>query len=124
MAVYGISLPIALAQGWWSGGQVVPLCKTSRLQNVKAHESGKKHKERAAAWQQAQKVKASWQQRMVKGTEYIAQRHKGQAADPTCTLYKLQAQNNNLQLGSPVHGRSRAKSSAIASFPYPKAIGK
>eukprot|EP00983_Pelagomonas_calceolata_P036605 1134217-Pelagomonas_calceolata.AAC.2 len=34
-------------------------CKTSlrcKLQNVKAHESGEKHKERAAAWQQAQPV--------------------------------------------------------------------
>eukprot|EP00983_Pelagomonas_calceolata_P059300 1145852-Pelagomonas_calceolata.AAC.3 len=82
MAAYGISLPTVLAQGWWSGGQVVPPCKTSRLQNIKAHESGKKQKERAAPWQQAQKDKASWQQRMDKGTEYKAQRHKGQAANP------------------------------------------
>eukprot|EP00983_Pelagomonas_calceolata_P032682 1024686-Pelagomonas_calceolata.AAC.1 len=32
-----------------------------RLENVKAHESGKKHKELAAAWQQVQKDKIAKQ---------------------------------------------------------------
>eukprot|EP00983_Pelagomonas_calceolata_P025330 794728-Pelagomonas_calceolata.AAC.2 len=41
------------------------LCQTSfqcRTQAVKAHEQGKKHKDHIAAWQQAQKGKAAWQQ--------------------------------------------------------------
>eukprot|EP00983_Pelagomonas_calceolata_P098533 1158362-Pelagomonas_calceolata.AAC.7 len=68
-------------QGRWSGGQQrecgeVPqlelVCKTSflyRLQNVEAHMSGKKHKECAAAWQQTQRGKASWQQLRDKGAK-------------------------------------------------------
>eukprot|EP00983_Pelagomonas_calceolata_P040312 1137560-Pelagomonas_calceolata.AAC.3 len=91
-------LPPAVAQGWWSGGQVMPLCKTSRLQNVKAHESGKQHKGRAAAWQQAQD-KASWHQLMDKG----AKRQEIAAGEPCARAFK------------------RRKFS-IASFPYPRAI--
>eukprot|EP00983_Pelagomonas_calceolata_P043680 1138995-Pelagomonas_calceolata.AAC.4 len=108
-------------QATWSLKKWQPM--SSRLQNVKAHEGGKKHKEHAAAWQQAQKDKASWQQRMDKGTEYTPQMHKGQAQlTPTCTVC-LQAEKNG-KLGSTVRGRSRAKSSAIAKFSYPAAIGK
>eukprot|EP00983_Pelagomonas_calceolata_P090162 1157388-Pelagomonas_calceolata.AAC.9 len=59
-------------------------CKASfqcKIQNVKAHESGNS-KEHAAAWQQAQKDKAAWQQRLDKGAKYTAQLRTGQAADP------------------------------------------
>ena len=58
-------------------------CKTtfqSKLQNVKAHESGKKHKGFKADWQQKQKVLAAWQKNLDKGAAYTAQR-TGQTAD-------------------------------------------
>eukprot|EP00983_Pelagomonas_calceolata_P066223 1148921-Pelagomonas_calceolata.AAC.1 len=108
MAAYDISLPTAPCVGsrmvvWRTSGASLQDQQTSEfiLSAFKAHESGKKHKEHAAAWQQAQKDKASRQQRMDKGTEYIAR-----------------------SWGSPVRRHSRAKISAIASFPYPAAIGE
>eukprot|EP00983_Pelagomonas_calceolata_P082972 1156053-Pelagomonas_calceolata.AAC.5 len=52
------------------------------LQNLKAYESGKKHKEHAAAWQQAQKDKAAWQQPLDKVAKYTAQLRSRQAAGP------------------------------------------
>eukprot|EP00983_Pelagomonas_calceolata_P011253 361554-Pelagomonas_calceolata.AAC.3 len=81
------------------------ICPPTAPCNVKVHESGKVHKERAA-WQQAQKDKAS-RQLMDKG----APLHIGTQArqlTPTCTLC-LQSQNKELQLGSPVCRHSRAR---------------
>eukprot|EP00967_Tisochrysis_lutea_P054047 scaffold67415_cov17-Tisochrysis_lutea.AAC.1 len=101
-------------------------CKTSflyRLQNVKAHKSGKRHKEHAAAWQHAQKDKASWQQRMDKGAEYLAQRRAGQAADPN--LHTLFASTKQaLAAGVSVRWRSKARSSALRPFPTQQPLNK
>eukprot|EP00983_Pelagomonas_calceolata_P049310 1141463-Pelagomonas_calceolata.AAC.1 len=85
----GTSLPTAPYIGsrkaaWRTSGASLQDQQTSECQ---AHESGKQHKDRAAAWQQAQD-KASWQQRMGKGAKQIAQRHAGQAAGPN--LHTLQ----------------------------------
>eukprot|EP00983_Pelagomonas_calceolata_P028272 885317-Pelagomonas_calceolata.AAC.5 len=99
------------------------LCKTSRLLNVEAYESGKEHKERAVAWQQAQKDKVSWQQRVDKGTEYKAQRHEGQAADPNVhTLFAGTKQE--LAAGEPCARAFKKKEFSTALCPYPAAIGK
>eukprot|EP00967_Tisochrysis_lutea_P094551 scaffold137463_cov14-Tisochrysis_lutea.AAC.1 len=45
------------------------------------NEEGKKHKDCVAAWQQGQKDRAAWLQRLDKGAKYTAQRRAGQAAD-------------------------------------------
>eukprot|EP00983_Pelagomonas_calceolata_P079934 1154923-Pelagomonas_calceolata.AAC.5 len=98
-----------------------PSCPLHWLRNVKAYESGKKHKERAAAWQQAQNGKASWQQRMDKGTEYIAQRHAGQATDPNLhVLFASTTQEH--AAGEPCAQAFKSREFSIASFPYPAAI--
>eukprot|EP00983_Pelagomonas_calceolata_P001003 34947-Pelagomonas_calceolata.AAC.4 len=94
----------------------MPLCKTRKLQNVKAHENGKKHKERAAAWQQAQKEKGAWQKRKNKGAEYIAPRHAGQAADPN--LHTLLASTKQkLAAGEPCAWAFKTNEFSIAPFP-------
>eukprot|EP00983_Pelagomonas_calceolata_P045402 1139724-Pelagomonas_calceolata.AAC.3 len=57
-----------------------------RLQNMKAHESGKKHKERAAAWQQAQKNKAAWQKRLDKRARSVQHScTEDRQQTPSCT---------------------------------------
>jgi hypothetical protein len=79
-------------------------CKTtfqSRLQNVKAHENGKKHKGFEADWQQKQKDLAAWQRNFDKGAAYTAQLRAGQTADKK--LHTLFASTyKHLQLGRPI----------------------
>eukprot|EP00983_Pelagomonas_calceolata_P016842 530196-Pelagomonas_calceolata.AAC.3 len=62
---------------------------------------GKEHKDRVAAWQQAQKDRAAWQQRLDKSAEDTAERRAGQTAGPK--LHALVASTyKHLQLGSPI----------------------
>eukprot|EP00983_Pelagomonas_calceolata_P045851 1139897-Pelagomonas_calceolata.AAC.1 len=94
-------------------------CQTSfqsRAACINLHEQGKKHKGRVAAWQQAQKDRAAWQQRLDKGAEYTAERRAGQAADPK--LHTLSAKHI---LTACMHA---FKSKEFSIQPYPEATGK
>eukprot|EP00983_Pelagomonas_calceolata_P131202 1161753-Pelagomonas_calceolata.AAC.2 len=100
------------------------LCQSSfqcRAVCVNMHEKSKKHKNRLAAWQQAQKDKAAWQQRLGKGAEYTAQQRMSSAME-----YLKNPQRNSLkeQHLTACARMFKSKEFSIASFPYPTAIGK
>lgn len=90
----GMTLPTAPFANIGLGKVVMPasseylakciLCETSfqsRAVCVSVHEKGKKHKGHVAPWQQAQKDRAVWQQRLDKGAELTAQQRAGQTDD-------------------------------------------
>eukprot|EP00983_Pelagomonas_calceolata_P105851 1159175-Pelagomonas_calceolata.AAC.13 len=96
--------------------------------NVCEREKGKKHKERVAAWQQAQKDRAVWQQRLDKGAELTAQRRVGQAAELMFSAMKyLKGPQHNRLKEQHLTACARAfksKECSVASFSYPAANGQ